>query len=162
MSNLNLTWSLRPLLIFIRCIGIPLPSGENISKVKCHLNVVHTGICFLFNCCSQMGLLYFILKRISLSEVIAQETLDTVTSSINIIIDYSNYALAPLLCHFILLAIVRPRWTAMITSLSCLECQLDQQFFIKLRRITIVGIGFIVLLVFVLFCNDTNYYTFYF
>lgn len=153
MSNLNLSWSLRPLLVFIRCIGIHLQSnGEN----KCHLTLkaAHTWICLLLNCSSQIGTLYFILKRISLFEVIGQEPLDTVTSSINIIIDYSNYTLTPLVTHFILLTIVRPRWSSLINCLHSLECQLDQQFFIKLRRITIVAIGFIILLVLVY--DDTN------
>lgn len=151
MSDLNLSWSFRPLLIFIRCIGIHLPSGQNINcNTKCHLTrklAVHTWICLLFNFCSQVGDLYLIVEQMSTSETIGQEPLDAITSYIYVIIDYSSYALAPLLCHLILLTIVRPRWAILMKSLHFLESQLDQQFFIKLRRITIIGTAFIILLV---------------
>ena len=79
--------------------------------------------------------------------MIGQESVDTITSATLLAIDYTNYALAPAICHFIVLTIVRPRWTVIIKSFSHLENQLVPQFYFKLRRITLVGLSFIIILV---------------
>ena len=149
--NLNLSSSLRPLLLFFRCIGIHFPDEEKDPSLKLSKlskwKSVHAGICFVLNLSSQVATLFFIFNKIFLFEMIGQESVDTITSATLLAIDYTNYALAPAICHFIVLTIVRPRWTVIIKSFSHLENQLVPQFYVKLRRITLVGLSFIIILV---------------
>ena len=151
-GNLNLSSSLRPLLLFFRCIGIHLPSDEeensatNVSKLS-KLKSIHAAICFLFNLSSQVAILCIILKKIFLFETTGEEMLETVTFALILAFDYTNFALIAILCQFFTLTVVRLRWAALIKSFSYLESQLKQQFFVKLRRIILIGLCFIILLV---------------
>ena len=109
VNNLNLSSSLRPLFIFFYFIGIHLPDVEESGQ---HSKWIYAGICLLFNVCSQIASIYIILNKIFLFETTGQESLDTVTSALIVAIEYSNYSLAPVICHFIGLTAVRLRWTA--------------------------------------------------
>ena len=102
-NNLNLPSSLRPLLLFFRCIGILFPdeendSSENISKLS-KFKPIYAGICFLFNLSIQATTLFLILNKIFLFETTGQESVDTITSAFLISIDYTNYTLAPVTPH---------------------------------------------------------------
>ena len=147
MANFNLSWSLRPLLKFFSFIGIHLPDEEGNFENGKYSKLFYAGICFLFNLSSQVATLFFILKKIFFFETTGQESLDTVTCALILAIDYTNYSLAPAICHFIALIIVRSRWIALMKSFQYLESQLEDEFYVKLRRITVVGIIFAILMV---------------
>ena len=94
--NLNLSSSLRPLLLFFRCIGIHFPDEEKDPSLKLSklskLKSVHAGICFVLNLSSQVATLFFIFNKIFLFETTGQESVDTITSATLLAIDYTNYA----------------------------------------------------------------------
>jgi hypothetical protein len=140
----NLTWSLRPLLLFTNCIGIHLPDcaahSSTIKRNQRWIKFSHTLFCFLLNVVSQVGSFVFLLRSKSTFGVIGQDNLDTTTAFVNAICDYANYAIASVGSHLILLVVVRPRWVEVISSFQCYEKQLKREFYIKLRRVSLLGV----------------------
>ena len=146
-----LTWSLRPLVVFTNCIGIHLPdcAAHNfvIKNNRRWIKFSHALFCFLLNLVSQVGSFTFLLRSKSTLGVIGQDSLNTTTAFVNAICDYANYSIASVGSHLILLVVVRPRWEALISSFQRYEKQLEPKFYIKLRRISLLGVCFTAFLV---------------
>ena len=142
MNTLNLAWSLRPLLIFCRCIGIDLLT-DSLKRRK----ICYAFFCIILNIMSQIVTNFFCLQAIFSTGKIGQDTFNSVTSSLNAIIAYLNYAITASGSHLIFLLVIRPRWVALIKTFQRFENQLEPKFFIKLRWFSFIGVGFIILLV---------------
>jgi len=72
---------------------------------------------------------------------------NTLTSEVNEIIDYANYGVYNIGGHLILLTFFRPKWNVSLKTLCRFESQLNAEYFVKLRRISYLGVILIVVLV---------------
>ena len=65
----------------------------------------------------------------------------------NTVIDYLNYAAVPVSAHLILLTVIQPRWIFVINSIQHFINLFDLSFYVKLRRLSFLGIAYVILLV---------------
>jgi len=134
MSTLNLTWSLHPLVLLIRCIGVDLLNGGTaISHNRKRLKTFYALFCFFLNVASRIISDYFIFHTLSTLGKVGQDNLNSFTSSMNLIINYTNYCVAVIGTHSIFLLVVRPKWPTLMQTFQRFEHKLEPKFFIKLR-----------------------------
>ena len=142
MSNLHqFNWSLRPFVIFMRCIGIYLPDGEisKSSKFKRIIQSLHMWMSFLLNFSIQTGFFLISFRSIMLGFT-GIDKLESMISKMSSVIDHTNYGFSSILGHLILLLVVRPRWNILMNCLIRLESEIEPQYFNKIRRFSIAGV----------------------
>ena len=158
MENLNLSWSLRPILILLRFLGVDLydrNNKEQESKIHFLLKAFYFLVLFVCNVFAQAGSLTIAIFRFT-GKVTSQayenqretEIQKTAISLLNELVDYLNFTINCIVSHLLLLTVVRKQWKKLIESFHLLEKQqLETQFFIQLRRVSILGSILIVTLV---------------
>ena len=152
MDNLNFSCSLRPILVILRVLGVDLSndSKEQGSKINFGLKGCYSLILFLFNVTAQVAcfiLLVFNLVGFNGNTEKNNKVEETFIFTLNMLIDYLNFGLFCILCNLLLLKSVRQRWNSLIESLHLFENQLEPQFFMKLRKISLLGAILIISLV---------------
>lgn len=151
MNDLNFSWSLNPILIILRILGVNLQYA-NTSHTNCLWGTCYSIILLIFNICSQtFSLVLYIFPKIfngnNQGTDDNKKMEETLLSFVNTIIDYSNFGLLCISSQFFLLTILRSRWKTLIEEWRVLEKQLEPQFFIQLHNISIICSIIIILLV---------------
>jgi len=148
MSTLDLAWSLHPLILLIRCIGIDLSNDTTtLFNNRTILKTLYAAFCFFLNVASRMLSDFYIFHTVSTLGKLGQDHLNSFTSSINAIINYANYCVAVIGTHSIWLLVVRPKWSTLMRTFQRFEHKLEPQFFIKLRWFSILCTVFVIILV---------------
>lgn len=148
MNTFNFTWSLHPLILLFRCVGVDLLDGETISSNNYRkLKNFFAVCCFFLNFTSRMLSDFFIFHNVFTLGKVGQDNLNSFTSSMNVIINYANYCITVIGTHSILLLVVRPRWPTLMRTLQRFEYKLEPKLFIKLRWFSILCTVLVVLLV---------------
>ena len=135
---------LRPLVLWIRFLGIDLSDAEgSFPKKRRWITMLYAAIFLLANIASQCDVIIYLFNNLSNFGVNKTSQSKTITSLLNTLIDFINFAIHGVGSHLILLAVIRPRWKNLMQSFILLEKQLDFEYFIKLRRVTIFSVFFI-------------------
>ena len=142
LNNLSLKydfdWSFRPIILFLRCVGIDLSPTDGKMSMRRWLSHCYTLIWFILN-------VYVNVHFRFLSMHIIEENFTTFYNfTMNVIITFGFVG-----NHLLLLCVVRPRFGHLINSFRLLENQLsNQHVFTKIRRYSLSCVAFILLLVF--------------
>ena len=148
MSTLNLAWSLHPLILLIRCIGIDLSNDTTtLSNNRKNLKTLYAAFCFFLNVASRMLSEFYIFHTVSTLGKLGQDHLNSFTLSINAIINYANYFVVVIGTHAIWLLVVKSKWCTLMRIFQRFEHKLEPQFFIKLRWFSILCTAFVIILV---------------
>ena len=116
MENLNLSWSLRPILILLRFLGVDLydrNNKEQESKIHFLLKAFYFLVLFVCNVFAQAGSLTIAIFRFT-GKVTSQayenqrETeIQEAISLLNKLDDYLNFTINCVVSHLLLLTVVR-------------------------------------------------------
>ena len=145
-------WSIQPLVIWIRILGVDLPgSCSTPSQLRNRRLLILYGIfCFIANLSGQFEIFFYLhAQRIEESfELSGQVLLSSTTATWNSIIDFSNYAIHGIGSHIIFLLVIRPRWnTLMETFQGSLQVAFKEESYKRTRKLSIIGVGYIIVLV---------------
>ena len=145
----NLNTSLRPLLVLNNFIGIYLTNGREVDTIRYQkwLKSIYSWLLLLLNIAAQVATLCFSFQVIFALGYIGRDKLNSITSQLSAMIDFTNYTFTNFTAHLIMLTVVRPRFAPLMQHLIRLENELEDQFFNKIRLISAFGVGSILLLV---------------
>jgi hypothetical protein len=138
-------WSVQPLVTWAKWLGIDLSSGQKFSRcfVLYSLFVLLTSMSIQLLCLS-----YVIDNHKEISVTFTIETsYHSDTFSWNTAMDYVNYAVHSLATHVIFLSVFRARWNLLGETFQNLESFLKFSFFDRIRKASILGLVWIILLV---------------
>lgn len=143
------SWSMQPLVIWIRILGIDIPNNSTTTTSRYRWFVIFYGtLCFLIHVGCQVDILYFVMsKSLQNSVEISGYSETTVTATWNTVTDFINYTIYALGGHLVLLIVIRPRWTKMTQCFQRSQLIFNEESFIRLRYITVFGVGYIVTMV---------------
>ena len=146
---LDLNWSLRPVNFCLRCTtGVDLQGNENKFLIS-----FYQFFCLLANLVVQIfviRLLYYDLYSVIELEHNSHNHSSnnlTTTKMCNVVIDYVNWTVLEVVVHAILLLVIRPRWPQLMCPFLRLKIQIDRGFYIKLKRLSIIGVSLMILFV---------------
>ena len=152
LISVNLNWSIRPLVTWLRwTTGVDALALDSNLKIS-----FYQLICLSVHSIFQVFIIYHLIhdpKSVIVS--LDPSHVKTTTKIWNAAIDYMNWIVVALVSHVTLLAIVRTRFPILVSYFRRSTHLLDRSFYIKLRRLSILGVGGIVLLV-SLFIFDSN------
>jgi len=147
----KLLYSLRPILFWIRCLGIDLLQDQRNRHVCCLPYwlwwLVYRLLALSLNLTSQIDVLYFLKNPELYISASSDGEIESATFTWNRIIDYTNHVVHGIGSHLILLIVIRSRWNQLLEALRRCEHMMDPNFYVRLRKITIFGVAYIVLLV---------------
>lgn len=140
-------WSIQPLVTWAKWLGIDLSSGE---RQKCSWWFVLYSVFVLFISISiQLPCLNYVIdnhKIISITFTI-ENSYNSDTFSWNTVMDFVNFAVHSLGTHVIFLSVFRARWNLVGETFQNLELFLKFSFFDRIRKASILGLVWIILLV---------------
>ena len=141
-NYVDLNWSLRPLNFWLR-----LTTGIGLLETNICNPIL---ICYQFACLMANILIQIlILRKITLDPASVTTSYDllTTTEIWNTVIDYVNWAVSSLIAHLTLLVVISHRLMIIVGVFCRLTSIFDRFFYLKLRRLCIIGVACVVLLV---------------
>ena len=142
-NSVNFNWSLNPLIVVMRIFGADL--SEEAYRTHRWWKIGYASVFLLLNVSVQVVCVIFILKNKYAEDSNTDgHVQNTLTSEVNEIIDYANYGAYNIGGHLILLIAVRPKWNMSLKTLCRFESQLNAEYFVKLRRISYLGVILVV------------------
>ena len=155
----RMSWSFRPILIWIRWIGIDIREDD---KHKSRWQI-YGLLCLLFNLACEADVLNFLRRpelyyysrpsemdySLSNSTDFNRAEYNSITSSWNGIIDFTNYAVHSIGSQLLLLTVIRPRWGNLMAILKRCESQLGdaKDFYVNMRKMSIFGVIYVIVMV---------------
>ena len=149
-----LEWSIRPLVIWIRILGVDLPADISNSIYSCCrcgfiLLRIYGVICLLFRAIGEIEKCLFFLycKKTTFERVGGVNYEWTTTATWNVIIDFTNYAVRSLGIHVMLVTVIRTRWIHFLMEISQRSTFVfTDENYVRLRRISFLGVVYVILL----------------
>lgn len=138
----DLNWSLKPLTLWMRCLGFSFPSDPGFT-ISCWSQLVRVSIFFIVTSIELGSLVNFI---VNISHVSLDYTDGVATDALawNVIIDSSNLALYVISGNALLLILTQPTsWADLNNSLHQLEHH-TLKFYPKFRKIAVFFIMYII------------------
>lgn len=147
MSNKDWLWSIKPLVTWLKWLGVNLSSGIQRNTSRCF--VLYSIFCLLLFIVCQVFCLDYVLKNHKeLSNIFVGEYgFNSDTSAWNIVLYFANFAAHGLGCHVILLSFFSSRWSSLIEAFQNLESFLSTESFIRIRRASLMGVCWIIIVV---------------
>lgn len=140
-------WSIRPLILWIRILGVDLPDG-NYRRHRWWM-YVYGGICFSSHAISQCDILHFVLYE--WKQVNNQESGElihgTITATWNWIVDFMNYAIYGVGINFMLLTLIRLRWNRLKKSFQHFKIIFTEENYVRIRQMSSFSVIYAILLV---------------
>ena len=154
-NNRDILWSLRPIILFARCVGVDFQldshtNNKNQTIIK-RLILCYGLVCLLLNAFSQMGIARFLYQSLIYTSLLSTElnytshSNRTTIASWNNIIDFANCSIHNLSSHLVLLLVVRNRIAALFDSFG--HFQFDPLVLTKIRKISMLGTIYTIVLV---------------
>nr|CAH0111917.1 unnamed protein product [Daphnia galeata] len=137
-------WSVQPLVISAKCLGINLSNGNRQSTCWWFITV----LVLLFFIITQFLCLKFIInnyKEIS-QTFIFEINNNSDTFAWNTVMDFVNFAVHSLGIHIMFVFAFRSRWCLLVEAFQNLESFSDFNFFNKIRKASILGVFWIIIL----------------
>lgn len=143
------TWSIYPLVFLAQLIGVDLVS-TSLATTSCRNRhkrwIMFYGVfCLLLN--AFINIYTTVLYYHRYDEIsrfyISEGNIVTKAYLWNLSIDGVSFVFGSISCHFVLIKIVRNRWSSLNTAFKQSEFLLDANFYAKLRRLSILGVAYI-------------------
>ena len=152
-SSICWEWSIRPMIIWLHIIGVDLPdcsATSSVHRTRRWLILVYRIFWFLCHISCQIHILYYMypmLLRALLHNQIGNfiSYLDTTTAIWNMIIDFANYSIHGIGIHLILLTVIRVQWIDTIKTFQRLNIIFADENWIRIRKISFVGVIYVIL-----------------
>jgi hypothetical protein len=143
-------WSIRPLIIWLRIIGVDLPdtSTPSTQRNRWHISV-YRAFCFLLHASCQINILRYLFN--TGLQVFLYQTDDlgfgTTTANWNWIIDFTNYTIHGVGIHLVLLTVIRFQWIDTMEIFQRLNAIFTEENYIGIRKISYCGVIYVIVLV---------------
>ena len=140
-------WSIQPLVIWARWLGVDLSNGDR--PKFCWWFVLYSVFVFFISIIFQVLCLIYVIdnhKEISITFTL-ENRFNSDTFSWNTVMDFVNFAVHSLGTHVIFLSAFRTRWNLLGEAFQNLESFLKFNFFSRIRKASILGLFWIILLV---------------
>ncbi|EFX87880.1 hypothetical protein DAPPUDRAFT_346911 [Daphnia pulex] len=142
-------WSVQPLVTWAKWLGIDLSDLSSGGRKKVsRWFVLYSVFVLLISVSLQLPCLSYIInnhKEISVTFTI-ENSYNSDTFSWNTAMDYVNFAVHSLATHVIFLSVFRARWNLLGETFQNLESFLKFSFFDRIRKASILGLVWIILL----------------
>lgn len=140
-------WSVRPLVIWAKWLGVNL-SNEDRRKV-CWWFVLYTFSVLLISIVFQFLCLNYVINNYKqISSIFTLETgYNSDTFAWNTVMDFTNFAIHSLGIHIIFVFVFPSRWRLLVEAFQNLESFLNFNFFNRVRKASILGLFWIIILV---------------
>ena len=155
-SSICWEWSIRPMIILLRIIGVDLPGCSAISSAQRNrrwLILVYRIFCFLCHISSRIHILHY-WSPMLLIALFHNQTDDAIsyldssaTAKWNMIIDLANYLIHDIGIHLILLTFIRAQWVNTMEIFQRLNVIFTAENYILMRKISFGGVIYVILLV---------------
>lgn len=147
-SNKNWAKCIHPLVVWIEVLSVGILNGN-----RNRLQVFYGFVCLSFNIIDQAVCLYYIFKNFKQHSqtYVSEASFNSNASSWNTAIDFVNFAVNGVGAHLYLIFFFRPRWTLLINAIGKLELFFNAETFIKIHRITVLCLTYIILMVVIYF-----------
>ena len=133
----DLNWSLKPLTLWMNCIGVPL-------SPSCWSQLIRISVFFLVIFIETMGVFKDIFNARDISLDYYTDGVSTNTVSLNFIIDSSNFALYVIFGHAVLLTLTQSKsWEKLKHSFHQLEYP-NMDFYPKFRQVVFFYVIYII------------------
>ena len=143
------SWSIQPLVTWIRILGVDLPESCSTScQLRNRRLTIFYGIfCFVLNFLAQFEILYYI-HVIQMEEEIfidGEISFSTTTAILNYILDFWNYAINGAGIHLLFLLVIQPRWSGLIQIFQRCHIVYDYECYCRIRKLSLLGITYIII-----------------
>ena len=161
----NWFWSIRPLILWMRILGVDLPDASTSSSRRHRwlLMSIYGLVCFSTHAFSQVNIVHsLVFKREYINCNDNPDGLplyDTVTATWNWIIDFINYAVYGIGIHFMLLTLIRLRWNGLGNTFHQYQNVFTDENYDRLRKVSSICVAYVILLVnkmFVVIVNNSD------
>lgn len=144
-------WSVQPLVISAKCLGINLSNGNRQSTCWWFITV----LVLLFFIITQFLCLKFVINNYKETSqtFIFEINNNSDTFAWNTVMDFVNFAVHSLGIHIMFVFAFRSRWCLLVEAFQNLESFSDFNFFNKIRKASILGAFWIIILVRIIFKN---------
>jgi hypothetical protein len=148
-STISWSWSIRPLVIWIRILGVDLPDISNSLTRRYQWRLwIYGVICFFSHAIGELDIIYFLhYKSRACFERAGGVNYGTTTATWNTIIDYTNYAVHALAIHTVLVTVIRMRWIDLTEIFHRSSLVFTDENYVRLRRMSFFGVIYVILLV---------------
>lgn len=146
------SWSIFPMIIWMRILGVDLREISADSSVQRHhrwLMFLYSGFCFLCHLAGQIDILCYLQRNQKQGSLERSGGLhfDTSTAAWNAVIDFVNYALHGIGTHVIMLTVVRKRWMDLMDTFHRSKDVFTHDKYIQIRKIATFGVAYVIFLV---------------
>jgi len=149
----DLDWSTRPIITFMRIIGLDLNWSMSMSTWRRWSSVIFGLFVLVTNVVIQIYLMVVLLSNIvRFSNMYDLADGQSWTSSFHIFIDYANYTVHSLSVHLIFCLFSRKRWPELKASVQNVQSHLKAISFGRLRKLSIALLLFVLTTVRSVFC----------
>ena len=132
-------WSLRPIMGWLRMIGIEL-NGDESTSIRRRVNQL-----FLFGCHLSLHATFFVylLMNGEMESVWIKGSQDTITFYSTFVADLINMSVNAIATHFLLLFHISKKWNQLQLCLGSMKRHCDPDLMTKLRRMNVIAVIYI-------------------
>ena len=141
------SWSIQPIVIWIRILGVDLPGICSTPRPlrNRRLMSLYAFFCFAANLLGQIDILnYLHVKRMESKLALAPST---VTATWNFIIDFCNYAINGVGAHILFLVVIRQRWNELMQIFQKSEVFFQLECFRRIRNLSFLMMAYVIFVV---------------
>lgn len=146
MSDKNWLWSTTPLVTWLKWLGVNLSDRNQTNS--CWYFTLYSIFCLLFSIVCQVLCLNYVLKHHKeLSNTLVTENgFNSDAFTWNTVLDFVNFAAHGLGCHIVLVSFFSGRWNLLVKAFQDLESFLSADFFVGIRRASVMGVCWIIIM----------------
>ena len=151
------SWSIQPLVTWIRILGVDLPEVCSTSyQSRYRWWMTFYGIfCFAANALGQFEVFSFLhvlqTKALSGTPERVEEFDWTKTTILIYIIDFCNYSVNGIGTQIIFLVVIRSRWIDLMDIFQKSQVHFNGEHYSQIRKMSIIGIAYIIIVVKIFF-----------
>ncbi|KAI9562853.1 hypothetical protein GHT06_010308 [Daphnia sinensis] len=146
MSDKDWLWSIKPLVTWLKWLGVNL-SNRNQSNSCRYFTLYSIFVLLLSIVCQVLCLDYVVKNHKELSNTLVTENgLNSDAFAWNTVLDFANFAAHGLGCHIVLVSFFSGRWNLLVEAFQDLEPYLSEDFFVGIRRASVMGVCWIIIM----------------
>lgn len=143
-------WSIRPLIIWARILGVNLSEVSPPSSPHQWPTLAYGIFCFLLHASGEINSLYYLQGTQTVHVSLEQSyglIFVTTTATWNWTIDFINYPAHGIGVHLVLMTVVRAQWIDLMKIFQRLQVDFSDENYIRMRRLSSFGVAYVVLVV---------------
>lgn len=143
-------WSIRPLIIWARILGVDLSDVSPSSDPHQWLTVAYGIFCFLLHISGEINSIYYLYSTQTVHVSLEQSyglLFVTTTATWNWTIDFINYVAHGIGVHVILVTVVQAQWKDLMKIFQRLQEDFLDENYIQIRRLSLIGVAYVILMV---------------